>query len=40
MQNTLKDAKQVDKTIKLDDVKAWFTSNVEQKTNIVVKILT
>ena len=32
MQNTLKDAKQVDKTIKLEDVKTWFTANVEQKT--------
>ena len=32
MQNTLKDAKQVDKTIKLEDVKTWFTANVEQQT--------
>ena len=32
IQNTSKDVKQVDKTIKLDDVKAWFISNVEQKT--------
>ena len=32
IQNTLKAARKVDKTIKLDDVKAWFVANVEQKT--------
>ena len=32
IQSTVKDAHKIDKTIKLVDVKAWFTSNVEQKT--------
>ena len=32
IQSTFKDAHKIDKTIKLVDVKAWFTSNVEQKT--------
>ena len=31
MQKTLQDAKTKDKTMKLDDVKRWFTKNVEQK---------
>jgi hypothetical protein len=34
MQATLKDAKAKDKTITLNDVKAWFKSNVEQKRNL------
>jgi hypothetical protein len=32
IQNTLKESKQKDKTITLDNVKEWFKSNVEQKT--------
>ena len=34
IQSTFKDAHKIDKTIKLVDVKAWFTSNVEQKNKI------
>ena len=34
MQATLKDAKAKDKTININDVKAWFKSNVEQKRNL------
>ena len=34
MQATLKDARAKDKTITLNDVKAWFKSNVEQKRNL------
>ena len=33
IQNTLKEVRQIDKTVKLDDVKEWFKLNVEQKTN-------
>ena len=32
IQSTFKDANKIDKTIKLDNVKEWFKSNVEQKT--------
>ena len=32
IQNTFIAARKVDKTIKMDDVKAWFVANVEQKT--------
>ena len=34
LKNTLKYAREKDKTIKLDDVKAWFAKNVEQKRNL------
>ena len=34
LKNTLKSAREKDKTIKLDDVKAWFAKNVEQKRNL------
>ena len=40
IQSTFKDAHKIDKTIKLVDVKAWFTANVEQKQNIAVRIVT
>ena len=31
MNNTLKDAREIDKSIKLDDIKEWFKNNVTQK---------
>ena len=34
LQATLKDARATDKTITLNDVKAWFNRNVEQKRNL------
>ena len=34
IQTTLKDAKVKDKTININDVKAWFKRNVERKTNL------
>ena len=34
IQTTLKDAKAKDKTININDVKAWFKRNVERKTNL------
>ena len=34
IQTTLKDARAKDKTINLNDVKAWFKRNMERKTNL------
>ena len=34
IQSTLKDARAKDKTITLNDVKAWFKINVERKTSL------
>ena len=34
IQATLKDARNKDKTININDVKAWFKRNVERKTNL------
>ena len=34
MQTTLADARKIDKTITMDDVKKWFDKNVERKTNL------
>ena len=31
LKNTLSDAREIDKTITIEDVKKWFDSNVEQK---------
>ena len=34
MKTTLDDARKIDKTITMDDVKKWFDKNVERKTNL------
>ena len=34
MQTTLADARKIDKTITIDDVRNWYNKNVERKTNL------
>ena len=35
LKNTLADAREIDKTINIDNVKKWFDSNVEQKKQLL-----
>ncbi|MFM7979557.1 MAG: hypothetical protein ACKPKO_09600, partial [Candidatus Fonsibacter sp.] len=35
LKNTLSDAREIDKTITIDDVKKWFDNNVEQKKQLL-----